>query len=275
MTLIEKMHDSGLETPLVMGILNVTPDSFSDGGQFVSKDAVLRQVDSMVEAGVDIIDIGGESTRPGAPEVSQQEELGRVLPAIELVKKHCDAYISIDTYKPQVMKESIALSVDMINDINALESDGAMDLVAESGVAVCLMHKKGTPKNMQANPVYENGVFNEVFKYLAARADACVHHGVKPEAIVLDPGFGFGKTLTHNVELFERLEMFSELQYPLLVGVSRKRMIGELLGDVPVNERLIGSVAAASLAALKGAKILRVHDVAETVQALKVTMALL
>lgn len=275
MTLIEKMHDSSSEAPLVMGILNVTPDSFSDGGQFVSKDAVLRQVDSMVEAGVDIIDIGGESTRPGAPEVSQQEELGRVLPAIELVKKHCDAYISIDTYKPQVMKESIALSVDMINDINALESDGAMDLVAESGVAVCLMHKKGTPKNMQANPVYENGVFNEVFKYLAARADACVHHGVKPEAIVLDPGFGFGKTLTHNVELFERLEMFSELQYPLLVGVSRKRMIGELLGDVPVNERLIGSVAAASLAALKGAKILRVHDVAETVQALKVTMALL
>ncbi|KUJ76031.1 dihydropteroate synthase [Thiomicrospira sp. XS5] len=269
------MHDSGLETPLVMGILNVTPDSFSDGGQFVSKDAVLRQVDSMVEAGVDIIDIGGESTRPGAPEVSQQEELDRVLPAIEWVKKHCDAYISIDTYKPQVMKESIALSVDMINDINALESDGAMDLVAESGVAVCLMHKKGTPKNMQANPVYENGVFNEVFKYLAARADACVHHGMKPEAIVLDPGFGFGKTLTHNVELFERLEMFSELQYPLLVGVSRKRMIGELLGDVPVNERLIGSVAAASLAALKGAKIIRVHDVAETVQALKVTMALL
>lgn len=275
MTLIEKMHDPGLEMPLVMGILNVTPDSFSDGGQFVSKEAVLRQVDSMVAAGVDIIDIGGESTRPGAPEVSQQEELDRVLPAIELVKSHCEAYVSVDTYKPQVMKESLSLKVDMINDINALESDGALDLVADSGVAVCLMHKKGTPKNMQANPVYENGVFNEVFKYLAARADEAVQHGVKREAIVLDPGFGFGKILTHNVELFERLEMFSELQYPVLVGVSRKRMIGELLGDVPVGERMIGSVAAASLAALKGAKIIRVHDVTETVQALKVTMALL
>ncbi|AZR83233.1 dihydropteroate synthase [Thiomicrospira sp. S5] len=258
-----------------MGVLNVTPDSFSDGGRFVSKDAVRRQVDAMVAAGADMIDIGGESTRPGAPEVSLQEELDRVLPAMEWVKSHCDAYVSVDTYKPQVMKESIAFSVDMINDINALESDGAVELVADSGVAVCLMHKKGTPKNMQANPVYENGVFNEVFKYLAARADACVQQGVKPEAITLDPGFGFGKTLTHNIELFERLEMFSELQYPLLVGVSRKRMIGELLGDVPVDERVIGSVAAASLAALKGAKILRVHDVAETVQALKVTMALL
>jgi dihydropteroate synthase len=274
-TLIEKLHDSSLERPLVMGVLNVTPDSFSDGGRFVSKDAVRRQVDAMLAAGADMIDIGGESTRPGAPEVPLQEELDRVLPAMEWVKSHCDAYVSVDTYKPQVMKESIALSVDMINDINALESDGAVELVADSGVAVCLMHKKGTPKNMQVNPVYENGVFNEVFKYLAARADACVQQGVKPEAITLDPGFGFGKTLTHNIELFERLEMFSELQYPLLVGVSRKRMIGELLGDVPVDERVIGSVAAASLAALKGAKILRVHDVAETVQALKVTMALL
>uniref|UniRef100_Q31HG4 Dihydropteroate synthase n=1 Tax=Hydrogenovibrio crunogenus (strain DSM 25203 / XCL-2) TaxID=317025 RepID=Q31HG4_HYDCU len=275
MKLTEKLHDPALGHPLVMGILNVTPDSFSDGGQFNSMEAIKQQVEKMSSAGVDIIDIGGESTRPGAKEVSLQEELDRVLPAIEVVKAVSDAYISIDTYKPEVMKESTKLTIDMINDVNALKADGAIEIVRESGVMACLMHKQGNPKDMQQAPDYEKGVFEDVYQFLSTQSAHCVEKGIQPQNIVIDPGFGFGKKIHHNVELFENLEAFSELQYPLLVGVSRKTMIGELLNGVPVDERMIGSVSAAVLASLKGAKILRVHDVKETTQALKVAMALL
>lgn len=275
MKLAEKLHDPAQEYPLVMGILNVTPDSFSDGGQFNSMDALKQQVEKMSNAGVDILDVGGESTRPGAKEVSLQEELDRVLPAIEVVKAVSDAYVSIDTYKPEVMQESLKLKVDMINDVNALQAAGAVDVVSESDTVVCLMHKQGTPKDMQESPEYEEGVFEAVYQFLSKQSGYCLEKGVKPGNIVIDPGFGFGKKLPDNIELFERLEEFSELQYPLLVGVSRKTMIGELLNGVPVEERMIGSVSAAVLASLKGAKILRVHDVKETVQAVKTAMALL
>ncbi|MGC9385570.1 MAG: dihydropteroate synthase [Hydrogenovibrio sp.] len=275
MNLIERLQEAHQARPLVMGILNVTPDSFSDGGQFVSKEAVIQQVVAMTEAGADIIDVGGESTRPGAEPVPLQMELDRVMPAIEWVKQYSDAYVSVDTYKPEVMQQALRLSVDLINDINALEAEGAMALVSQSDVAVCLMHKSGDPQTMQSQPDYPQGVFDAVYDYLSERARACEMAGIQSSAILLDPGFGFGKNLSHNVTLFERLEEFTALNYPLLVGVSRKRMIGELLGELPVDKRLVGSVAAASLAAMKGAKVVRVHDVAETVQALEVTLALL
>lgn len=275
MRLTDKLHDPALDHPLVMGILNVTPDSFSDGGKFNSMDAIKRQVEKMSNAGADIVDIGGESTRPGAKIVSLQEELDRVLPAVEAVKAVSDVYISIDTYKPEVMKETTKLKVDMINDVNALQADGAIDVVRESGVVACLMHKQGVPKDMQHSPEYKEGVFEDVYQFLSRQSAHCLEAGIQPENIVIDPGFGFGKKLHHNIELFENLEGFSELQYPLLVGVSRKTMIGELLGGMPVEERVVGSVSAAVLATLKGAKVLRVHDVKETMQAMKVAMALL
>lgn len=275
MKLAEKLHDPSLGQPLVMGILNVTPDSFSDGGKFNSMEALKQQVEKMSNEGVDIIDIGGESTRPGAKEIGLQEELDRVLPAIEVVKTVTDAYISIDTYKPEVMTESIKLKVDMINDVNALQAEGAIEVVSGSDVVACLMHKQGKPKDMQLSPEYENGSFEEVYQFLSEHSMRCLDKGIRSKNIVIDPGFGFGKKLHHNVELFENLEAFSELQYPLLVGVSRKTMIGELLNGVSVEERMIGSVSAAVLASLKGAKILRVHDVKETMQAVKIAMALL
>ncbi|MDG4813167.1 dihydropteroate synthase [Hydrogenovibrio sp. 3SP14C1] len=275
MTLADKLHDPALGHSLVMGILNVTPDSFSDGGQFNSMDALKQQIEKMSIAGADIIDIGGESTRPGAQEISLQEELDRVLPAIEAVKEMSDVYISIDTYKPEVMKESIQLKVDMINDVNALQAKGAIEVVREADVVACLMHKQGHPKDMQQSPEYEEGVFEAVYQFLSKQSMHCLDEGIKSENIVIDPGFGFGKKLPHNVELFERLEEFSSLQYPLLVGVSRKTMIGELLDGAPVDDRVVGSVSAAVLASMKGAKILRVHDVKETVEAVKIAMALL
>ncbi|WP_373019874.1 dihydropteroate synthase [Thiomicrorhabdus sp.] len=259
--------------PLVMGILNVTPDSFSDGGRFSTKDAIQHQIEEMVCSGVNIIDIGGESTRPGAAFVSVDEELDRVMPAIELVRANSDVAISIDTYKTEVMAEVINRRVDLINDVNALLAEGALELVARSDIPVCLMHKQGTPETMQAAPVY-NDVVEEVMGFLKARVAACEEAGIRREDILLDPGFGFGKTLTHNTDLFRALERFTKLSYPVLVGVSRKTMIGALLGDVPVGERMVGSVAAALVAAHKGAAIVRVHDVKETVQALKVARQL-
>lgn len=274
MTLLEQIHNPEQERPLIMGILNVTPDSFSDGGHFTSEDAIKHQIEIMQKSGVDIIDIGGESTRPGAFSVSLEQELERVLPVIEWVRNLSDVKISIDTYKTQVMRSSIALGVDMINDVNALQSDGAIDVVAEAKIPVCLMHKQGEPKNMQDAPVYQQVVEN-VSSFLLERASVCEAGGIAKGSIVLDPGFGFGKTLQHNIELFERLDELIALRYPILVGVSRKRMIGELLDNLPVEKRMVGSVAAAMMAAMKGARILRVHDVEETMQAIKVTMALL
>jgi len=271
--LLKDLHTQQRAHPLVMGILNVTPDSFSDGGQFNHHAAMLAQVQSMLAAGVDIIDIGGESTRPGAIPVTLEEELDRIIPAIELVKSCSDVAISIDTYKPQVMQIAIELGVDLINDVNALQAPGAIEVVAKSQLPVCLMHKKGDPLNMQQAPAYAD-VCKEVIDFLLARSEACENAGIESERIILDPGFGFGKTLEHNTDLFKNLSRFSGLEYPLLVGVSRKRMIGSLIGDPGVNERLCGSVAAAVVAANKGAKILRVHDVKETVQALKVAAEL-
>ena len=260
--------------PLVMGVLNVTPDSFSDGGQFVTEEQYAQQVSEMVLSGVDIIDIGGESTRPGATKVSLQQELDRVLPVIEWITTRYDTPISIDTYKPKVMVEAIGRGAVLINDVNALQSEGAIECALNSGATVCLMHKLGEFSTMQDAPEYED-VVTDVCEFLLARADLCQQAGMDKNKIILDPGFGFGKTLAHNSQLFENLGHLTGLGYPLLVGVSRKRMIGEILNTSVVEDRMIGSVAAAVLAALKGASIVRVHDVKATVDALRVTMHLM
>lgn len=259
--------------PLVMGILNVTPDSFSDGGRFNHADAMKKQVEEMVSAGVDIVDIGGESTRPGAPPVSLQEELDRVLPAIEWVKRNSDAAVSIDTYKTEVMRQALLAGADLINDVNALQDAGALEVVSQANAPVCIMHKQGNPQTMQSEPCYGD-VVTDVKVFLEERVQACLNAGIKEEHILIDPGFGFGKTLEHNIALFRVLEQFTQGAYPVLVGVSRKTMIGALMGGVPVSERMVGSVVAAVVAAQKGAAILRVHDVKETVQALRVAKAL-
>lgn len=262
-----------LESPLIMGILNVTPDSFSDGGQFQQLEAAQKQAEQMLASGADIIDVGGESTRPGANPVSLQQELDRVLPVIELLKKELGAVVSVDTYKPEVMQAAIALGVDMVNDVNALQAEGALELVVKHQVPVCLMHKQGTPAQMQQSPQYES-VVDEVIAFLQQRAEVCEQAGLGKSKIILDPGFGFGKTIVHNIELFEELDQLIMLKYPVLVGVSRKSMIGQLMGNVPPEERMLGSVTAAVIAALKGAQLLRVHDVKETRQALDVALTL-
>jgi len=274
MRLTEALHQLN-DKPLLMGILNVTPDSFSDGGHFIHKETILRQLDKMNQSGVNIVDIGGESTRPGADPVPLAVELERVLPVVEWVKTHTDAYISVDTYKTEVMAEAIQLGVDMINDVNALQAPGAVELLAKHSIAVCLMHKQGQPKDMQQAPNYSGSVIDDVKNFLLQKAEYCIDKGVLAENIMIDPGFGFGKRLAHNIELFEGLEDLAALPYPLLVGVSRKSMIGDILGGVAVEERMMGSVAAAILATLKGAKILRVHDVKETSEALKVVLSLI
>ena len=272
--LIESKSTEQDGMPLVMGILNVTPDSFSDGGRFVERAHIEKQALDMVNAGVDIIDIGGESTRPGAEVVTLQEELDRTMPVIEWVSERFEAPVSIDTYKTEVMAEAVSKGAQFINDVNALQSEGAVELAVETGVSVCLMHKQGAFATMQEAPVYAD-VLQEVSSFLLARAEVCEVVGLPSSHIVLDPGFGFGKTLAHNTALFERLDELTSLKYPLLVGVSRKRMIADILDNAPVNERMVGSVAAAVLASLKGARIVRVHDVKETVEALKVTMQLM
>ncbi len=260
--------------PVVMGILNVTPDSFSDGGQFVSSSAVERQVLSMLAAGADVIDVGGESTRPGAKKVALTEELERVIPVIEWIKKRFDTVISIDTYKTEVMQEAVNYGAQLINDVNALQADGAIAVAVNSGVSVCLMHKQGEFSSMQEAPFY-NDVLVDVQGFLLERAHCCEAQGMAKNKIILDPGFGFGKTLAHNEELFQNLEVLTALSYPVLVGVSRKRMIADILNGATVLERVSGSVAAAVLAVLKGVNMVRVHDVKETVDALNVTMRLI
>lgn len=272
MNLLDCLKDKSVE-PLIMGILNVTPDSFSDGGRYTQKDQLKSRIEVMAEQGAHIIDIGGESTRPGALSVDLEEELARVLPAIELVKQHSDCWISIDTYKTDVMRESLALGVDMINDVNALQSDGALELLAKADAAICLMHKQGEPQDMQVSPAYQN-VLAQVQDFLKKRVDACEQAGIDKNRLVLDPGFGFGKSLEHNQTLFQHLAELTQLGYPILVGVSRKTMIGELLRGLEVDQRMIGSIVAALLAAQRGAKIVRVHDVLETAQALSMARAL-
>lgn len=260
----------------VMGILNITPDSFSDGGDNISLEQLKCSIETMIADGVDIFDIGGESTRPGAEPVQLQQELDRVLPAIELVRELSDLPISIDTYKPQVMESAIGLGANMINDVNALQEVGAIDLAAKLGVPVCLMHKKGMPKTMQQQVSYDS-VVQDVSLFLRQRVAECLKAGIHQGQIMLDPGFGFGKHLEHNQGLFHHLDHLIDLPYPLLVGVSRKKMIGEILefsDQKSAKDRVYGSVGAAVVAALKGAKILRVHDVKQTVEALKVAQAL-
>ncbi len=257
--------------PLVMGVLNVTPDSFSDGGRFASLDAAITQAEQMIESGVDIIDIGGESTRPGAPPVSAEEELRRVMPVIYALRD-AGKPLSIDTRRPEVMREAVEAGVDMINDINGFRAEGSLSLVRDSDCALCIMHMQGEPQTMQQDPHY-NDVFAEVSRFLAQRCEEAVACGISRQRLCVDPGFGFGKTLEHNLALLGRLgQMQSALRVPLLAGLSRKSMIGTLTGK-PAPERVAGSVAAALFAVQQGARIVRVHDVAETVDALRVWQA--
>lgn len=259
--------------PAVMGILNVTPDSFSDGGLFVSTDAALRQAVAMAEDGAAIIDIGGESTRPGADSVEEQQELDRVIPLIEAIASETDTPISIDTSKPVVMREAIAGGATMINDVCALREDGALAAAADLGVAVCLMHMLGKPRTMQDDPCYDD-VVAEVSGFLEQRLADCVAAGIDASRVVLDPGFGFGKTPEHNIELLANLRQLQVRNRPLMVGVSRKSTLGALTGR-DVDERLAASVAAAVMAVVNGAAIIRAHDVRETVDALKVATAII
>lgn len=259
-------------TPHVMGILNVTPDSFSDGGRFNRLDAALRHAEQMVRAGATFIDVGGESTRPGAAAVSPEEELDRVAPVVDAIARALDVVVSLDTSTPVVMREGAALGAGLINDVRSLTRPGALEAAAVTGLPVCLMHMVGEPTTMQLDPCYDD-VVQSVIEFLSQRIEACVQVGITRERVIVDPGFGFAKTLQHNLVLFRRLERLAILQSPILVGVSRKSMIGKVLGK-PVDERLMGSIALASLAVAKGARILRVHDVAETVDAVKMIAAI-
>lgn len=262
-----------LQRPQVMGIVNVTPDSFSDGGQHQDVQAAITHGLRLVSEGADILDVGGESTRPGAGEVSLQEELQRVIPVIEGLAAQVDVPISIDTSKPEVMQAAVAAGAGIINDVYALRREGALEMAARLGVPVILMHMQGEPRSMQQAPQYQD-VVAEVHRFLAERMFACEMAGIDRKQIVVDPGFGFGKTLAHNLQLLAQLARFAELGVPLLAGLSRKRSIGEITGRDNPQERLHGSVAAHLLAVERGAAIVRVHDVAATVDALKVWQAL-
>ena len=262
-----------LERPHIMGILNVTPDSFSDGGQFSQPDVALRHAVSMAEAGATFIDIGGESTRPGAADVSEDEELERVIPLVEGVRRETDVYVSIDTSKPAVMAAAVSAGATLINDVYALRRDGALEMAARLEVAVCLMHMLGEPRTMQDAPEYSN-VTDEVAGFLRDAVKRCVGAGIRSDRIVIDPGFGFGKRPAHNLEMLANLRRFTELGVPLLVGLSRKHTLGQLTGR-PVEERQAASLAAAVMAIERGARIVRTHDVGATADAIKVTEAVL
>ena len=270
-----KMNFAGRELDMsrchVMGVLNVTPDSFSDGGQYNRPDAALVRARQMVADGATFIDIGGESTRPGATPVSLQEELDRVCPVVEAAARELDAVISVDTSAPEVMAETAKLGAGLINDVRALQRDGAPEVAAKAGIPVCIMHIQGEPDTMQDRPEYRN-VRREVSAFLTERIRVAEQAGIRPENILLDPGFGFGKSLEHNLQLLASLEQMHILGHPLLVGVSRKSMLGHITGR-EVNERLPASLAAATIAAMKGASIIRVHDVRETVDAVRVMAA--
>jgi dihydropteroate synthase len=255
----------------VMGILNATPDSFSDGGRFTRLDDALRHAEAMVLAGATLIDVGGESTRPGARAVSPTEELERVAPVVEALNRELDVIISVDTSTPAVIRETARLGAGLINDVRSLRRDGALDAAAATGLPVCLMHMLGEPGDMQDDPRYEDLV-GEVSGFLRERMDHCNAAGIPSERIILDPGFGFAKSLDHNLSLFKHMQELHALGRPLLVGVSRKSMIGGALGR-PVGERLFGGLALAALAMTKGARILRVHDVAETVDVVRMIAA--
>jgi len=253
--------------PVVMGILNATPDSFSDGGKFRSVKDAIAMAEFMIAAGVDLIDIGGESTRPGAEPVSLQEELDRVLPVIEGLKD-CGVPLSIDTYKAETMRQALYAGVDCVNDIWALRQEGAVDAVLENAnCGIVLMHMQRDPLTMQFNPEYQN-VVSEVGQFLEERANLLINKGVDHDRIALDPGFGFGKSLEHNLEMLAKFNVFSEMGYPVLAGISRKSMLGKITGK-EADQRLVPSIAAAIMAADRGARIIRAHDVPETIDALK------
>lgn len=262
-----------LNRPHVMGIVNVTPDSFSDGGKYTSTQAAVCHALTLIAEGADILDIGGESTRPGAAPVSLDEEISRVIPVIEALKGVSTVPLSIDTYKPEVMRQAIAAGADMVNDVRALQEPGALDVLVKSHVGICLMHMQGNPMTMQMSPHYEDVVI-EVGQFLADRLQVCLSHGVAKNRIVLDPGFGFGKTREHNISLIQQLEKLHSIGLPLLVGLSRKSVLGAIAGG-DENQRLYASIAASVISAMKGAKIVRVHDVKATVDALKVVAAIL
>lgn len=261
-------------TPKVMGILNVTPDSFSDGGNFFSMGTALNHARQMIEEGADIIDIGGESTRPGAQPVSVPEELDRVIPIVEEIRAEWPVLISVDTSKAEVMREAIKAGAHMINDVMALRGEGSLATVAASAkVQISLMHMQGEPRSMQHNPHYKN-VINEIKTFLLERIQVCLEAGIDSSRLLIDPGFGFGKTVEHNLLIMKNLQVFTKLGYPVLVGLSRKSLIGKILNK-PVTERLYGSLALAVLAISQGARVIRTHDVAETIEVLKMTHAVL
>ncbi|MEO0439066.1 MAG: dihydropteroate synthase [Pseudomonadota bacterium] len=265
-----------LSEPALMGVLNITPDSFSDGGRWIRNgtpalDSLLTEATAMVDAGAQILDVGGESTRPGAAAVSLQEEMDRVLPVVEALANSCDAVVSVDSSSPELMRAAADLGAGMLNDVRALQREGALEAASELGLPVCLMHMQGSPVTMQEAPAYDNAVA-DVMGFLQMRANACEAAGISSQKILLDPGFGFGKTLEHNLALVRGLKQLAALGYPLLVGVSRKSMVGAITGK-PVAERLAGSLALALITLQRGASILRVHDVVETADMMRVYQA--
>lgn len=262
-----------LSRPRVMGVLNVTPDSFSDGGRFARRDNALRQAEIMAAEGASFVDVGGESTRPGAAPVALQEELDRVIPVIEAIRGRIDVAVSVDTSKPEVMREAVSAGAGLINDVYALRRPGALEAAASLDAAVCLMHMQGEPRSMQADPRYGD-VVAEVTQFLVERVEACESSGIARMRILLDPGFGFGKTVGHNLALLAGLERIAREGLPLLVGLSRKSMLGAITGR-PVDERVTGSAVLAALAAERGANIIRAHDVAATVDAIAIVGALM
>ncbi|MBA5762223.1 dihydropteroate synthase [Vibrio sp. 404] len=262
-----------LSQPQVMGILNVTPDSFSDGGKYSTLDNALLQAEKMIAAGVTIIDIGGESTRPGAPDVSLQDELARVIPVIKAIRQQHDVWISIDTSKAEVMRQAIAAGADLINDVRSLREPGALEVAAEAGLPICLMHMQGQPRTMQSAPHYDD-LMQEVGEFLQERIAACEAAGIQREQLILDPGFGFGKTLEHNYHMLANFEAFHQFGLPVLAGMSRKSMLFKLLDKTPA-ECVAASVSCATIAAMKGAQIIRVHDFEQTLDAIKVVIATL
>jgi dihydropteroate synthase len=256
----------------VMGVINTTPDSFSDGGKYSTTEKALQHALQLIDDGVDILDVGGESTRPGSEHVGLEQELERTIPLIRLIRKVSNVPISIDTNKPGVMQQAVDAGATIINSIWALQLDNSLEVAAELGVPVCFMHMQGTPETMQINPTYDD-VVEDVLDFLRQRIDAAVNAGIDPSNIIVDPGFGFGKTLQHNLQLLKSLPRFKSLGVPLLVGMSRKGMIGTIL-DKPIDRRLYGSISTAVIAAMLGADIVRVHDVPETLDAIAMVNAL-
>lgn len=259
---------SYFQKPLIMGVLNVTSDSFSDGGNYLSLDRACEHAFNLIAQGADILDVGGESTKPGAIKVSLDEELSRIIPVIEQIRKNSDVCISIDTYKPQVMSAAIHAGANIINDVYALRIDGALEMAANLSVPVCLMHMKGEPQTMQENPHYPDGVMPELMLFFSERIKACENAGIKSKHLIIDPGFGFGKRVQNNLNLMNNIRELDYFKKPILLGVSRKSTIGAVLGK-EVKHRLIGSISLAVYASLKGVGILRTHDVDETNQALQ------